>query len=88
MKGFFLVAVVGSSLLAAASPANAAGRGSPAPQSVIRGAAPPAPGDTASSNGQTGGAPSSSTLTTAPTIGPGAGDDQINLRRTIIRLPF
>jgi hypothetical protein len=85
-KSVLAVAVMGSSLLAAASMAQAAGKGSSAPQAAIHGNAPSGPGASAPVTGQDSGA--SSGLPLAPTIQPGVGSDDLNLRRTIIRLPF
>jgi hypothetical protein len=89
MKKFVLaVATIGPSLVFAVSFANAAGKGLGAPQGVVHGNASSAAGAPASSAGQSSGASSSSVLTQPLTIQPSGGDDQLNLRRTILRLPF
>ena len=89
MKKFVLaVATIGSSLVFAASLANAAGKGSGAPQSVGQGNGNSNAGIPALSAGQGSGAPSNSVATQSLTIQPSGGDDQLNLRRTILRLPF
>jgi hypothetical protein len=89
MRRFVLaVATIGPSLVFAASLANAAGKGSGAPQGTVHGNANSTAGAPASSAGQSGGASSNSVLTQPLTIQPSGGDDQLNLRRTILRLPF
>jgi hypothetical protein len=83
------LAAIGSSL--AITSADAAGRTPTAPPGGA-GAAQSAPRDpansTAPSVGQTNGDSPGAVLMSTPTIQPRVGDDQLNLRRTIIRLPF
>jgi len=86
----FLLAVgtIGLSLVFAASLANAAGKGSGAPTGLVHGNASSTAGGPAPSAGQSSEASSNSALTQLPTLQPSGGDDQLNLRRTILRLPF
>ena len=95
MKRFVLaVTIIGPSLVFAASLADAAGGGSGAPQGAVHGNAHSTAGATAPSAGQGGaasqsGAASSNSVLTQPlTIQPSGGDNQLDLRRTILRLPF
>jgi hypothetical protein len=75
MKRFVLaVAIIGPSLVFAASLANAAGKGSGAPQSVGQGNASSIAGLPALSAGQGSGAPSNSVATQSLTIQPSGGE--------------
>ncbi len=87
MKRFVLaVAIIGPSLVFAASLADAAGGGSG--HGAVHGDAHSTAGATAPSAGQSGAASSNSVLTQPLTIQPSGGDNQLDLRRTILRLPF
>jgi hypothetical protein len=89
MKRFVLaVATIGPSLVFAASLADAASGGSGAPQGAVHGNAHSTAGATAPSAGQSSAASSNSVLTQPLTSQPSGGDNQLDLRRTILRLPF
>jgi hypothetical protein len=89
MRRFVLaLATIGWSVAIAAPSANAAGKGSGAAQGGSNAAHGSANSTAGAPAGPGFGESPSSALTSTPTIQPSVGDDQLNLRRTILRLPF